>query len=218
MLLRPAPVLRPALRSWAGLLVFGLVGTVGALAIPQDAWSQEPRVEAEDPEVQESEAQRREVREPNAEESEPALQVSLLAGSRGLGDRAHPFAGLEGSAHHGRFGLAATGHLGSGSDYSSTLFGIGPSVRLLRAASTRLSVWAGVSRYREELDRGLLPPGSGPADRSVTGGLLGVTLRRPLPLGSLSLHATWLAGRLDGDDVVVPHRIQGLRLAVGIGR
>ncbi len=191
----PAATLRTLLRFRAGLLGLGLLFGVWVIAAPKEVWGQAPEMGPE-----------------------PAVQGSLLVGSRGLGSRAHPFVGLEGSVHRDRFGVAATGHLGSGNDYRSTLLGLGPSVRLVTAASTRLSVWAGVSRYREELDGDLLPPGSGTADRSVTGGILGVTLRRPLPWGSVSLHATWLTGRLDDEDLVVPHRVQGLRLAVGLGR
>jgi len=191
----PVPVLRTPSRSRAGLLVLGLLFGAWALAAPHEGSGQAPEAD-----------------------SEPAVQASLLVGSRGLGSGAHPFVGLEGSVHRDRFGVAATGQLGSGNDYRSTLLGVGPSVRIATAASTRLSVWAGVSRYREELDGDLLPPGSDTADRSVTGGLLGVTLRRPLPWGSVSLHAAWLTGRLDGEDLVAPHRVQGLRLAVGIGR
>jgi hypothetical protein len=235
----PLAVRRTALRSRTGLLVLGLLTGAWALAAPHEAAGQapesgpEPGVGAEsgvglDPGVHDSRAQDLRAQDLRAQDlrtqdlrtqdSEPAVQASLLVGSRGLGSRAHPFVGLEGSVHRDRFGVAATGQLGSGNDYRSTLLGLGPSVRLVTAASTRLSVWAGVSRYREELDGDLLPPGSGTADRSVTGGLLGVTLRRPLPWGSISLHATWLAGRLDDEDLVVPHRVQGLRLAVGLGR
>ena len=136
--------------------------------------------------------------------------LTALLGSRGLGNDSHPFGGLEATLFRGRFGAAATGHLGSGNDYRSTLLAAGPALHIADLGATAFSAWGGVARYQEELDVG--------PSRQVTGALLTATARRPLLWGSLSLQVGWLVARLDEPDFQQSVPVNSLRIAVGIGR
>ncbi len=150
-----------------------------------------------------------------AEDQSPAgpqlrWHLTALVGSRGLGDESHPFAGLEATLLRGRFGAAATGQLGSGNDYRSTLLAAGPALHITDVGPVALSGWTGLARYTEELDVG--------PSRSVTGALLTLTARRPFLVGSVSLQVGWLVARLDEPDFEQAIPVNSLRIAVGIGR
>lgn len=136
--------------------------------------------------------------------------LTALVGSRGLGNDSHPFAGLEATVLRGRFGVAATGQVGSGNDYRSTLLAVGPALHIIDLGPAALSGWAGLARYGEELDVG--------PSREVTGALLTLTARRPFLVGSVSLQVGWLVARLDEPDFEQAIPVNSLRIAVGVGR
>lgn len=136
--------------------------------------------------------------------------LTALVGSRGLGNDSHPFAGLEATLLRGRFGAAATGQMGSGNDYRSTLLAAGPALHIIDLGPVALSGWAGLARYKEELDVG--------PSREVTGALLTLAARRPVLLGSVSLQVGWLVARLDEPDFQQAIPVNSIRIAVGIGR
>jgi hypothetical protein len=145
----------------------------------------------------------------------PTWGIMALVGSRGMGGDAHLFGGTEASVHplgQGRFGLTATGHLGRGNDYRSSLLGAGPSARLGTVGGIQATAWAGVGHYREELQVETAPL------RRVTGALVGLTLRRPLGPGAVSLQVSWLGASMTEADFVRSQPIHGFRLALGVGR
>jgi len=131
------------------------------------------------------------------------------AGSRGLGG-GHLFGGVEAGVLPGRIGGGGAVQFGTGNEFGSLMIGAGPATRAYRGESVELLAWAGPAYYSETLD-------SGPS-RSAVGGVLALTVRRPLGPGVISLHGSWFNGTLDDEGFAETHGVNSLRFAVGFGR
>lgn len=138
-------------------------------------------------------------------------RLTALGGVHGLGgEERHLYGGVEGGAFHGRFGAMGLGQYGNGGSRSSILVGGGPALEVLDLDRASLAGYAGVAWYRETLE-------NPEASRRLTGPFGGVSLRVPLPVGSLGVGVSVWRGSASGGGIVEDASGTGRRLSVGFG-